>query len=346
MLKLPPRLLLLFTPALNYTIAFLGIGIFVGFFIPFVLNPHISTPLPNNAHLDLYFDSIPLLGSFFVIILPALDILLDTPAALKSFFDRNQSSSKIPGVNRLTDLERFLFIIGCGIQSTVCFLPSETDPLTVEMILIATNLVGKILVLIPILIFLERSTTTFTPFRSFLMVLFGVIGITMNSLFQLYALIQQGEIYKVPRIGSIVSSTFSVAAIVICLCTISICTIKYCHTHLATSMDRKILGGWFLKKVGSNQQVNERAFDLKRKDSYNYKDADDELYTNYVPALHMISLFIFIACNIAKTFRNPNIVDFSSFSAIEWFTLIGRMIVLITELRIRKNEITRGLVRV
>ena len=64
-------------------------------------------------------------------------------------------------------------------------------------------------------------------------------------------------------------------------------------------------------------------------------DHDKELYTNYIPALHMASsLTIILAASILHF--QPQVA---------YVIILAEVTVLVIELRIRKNEIARALVR-
>ena len=72
-------------------------------------------------------------------------------------------------------------------------------------------------------------------------------------------------------------------------------------------------------------------------------DDDINLYRNYIPALHMTSTLIIAFANIvAKYASNDNAS--SAYKGKSHAVLIGEILVLVIELRIRKNEIARGLV--
>ena len=68
------------------------------------------------------------------------------------------------------------------------------------------------------------------------------------------------------------------------------------------------------------------------------------MYTNYIPAFHMLSSFTLIICAGFVAYRN-------TFYGVDvddprvYVTIAAEVLVLVIELRIRKNEIVRGLVR-
>jgi hypothetical protein len=68
------------------------------------------------------------------------------------------------------------------------------------------------------------------------------------------------------------------------------------------------------------------------------------LYTNYIPALHMTTSIIIIFYNVYLSFL-VNSDKLENFEMKNYFVIASQIMVLVIELRIRKNEITRGLVR-
>ena len=73
-------------------------------------------------------------------------------------------------------------------------------------------------------------------------------------------------------------------------------------------------------------------------------DNDREMYTNYIPALHMVSCLIILFANSSTYLADRDDLT-EAIDKKNYIILIAEIIVLVIELRIRKNEITRGLVR-
>ena len=77
--------------------------------------------------------------------------------------------------------------------------------------------------------------------------------------------------------------------------------------------------------------------------SSNTVDNDRELYSNYIPALHMLSLFVMGMANVYWKYARQS-DETESLKIRNYITLGAQIMVLVIELRIRKNEIARGLV--
>ena len=73
-------------------------------------------------------------------------------------------------------------------------------------------------------------------------------------------------------------------------------------------------------------------------------DNDSELYANYIPALHMISMFVIIVSGLYVGLV-PHEYQRMAYDRKNYIVLCAEILILVVELRIRKNEITRGLVR-
>jgi hypothetical protein len=69
----------------------------------------------------------------------------------------------------------------------------------------------------------------------------------------------------------------------------------------------------------------------------------DELYSVWVPALHMIVMGVALLCNDLWYHIDGSLFVIMNFW--NYMTIVCGVLVLVIEIRIRKNEVTRGLVR-
>jgi hypothetical protein len=154
------------------------------------------------------------------------------------FPQRNLKSSKNSDRNsvifRLNDIERLIFIIGVAIQSCVWFCPLSTDGETLGLVYDTTTNASVLLVLCPILTYLQRCTTTFSSFRAsgFVMLTsFGLVFFTTGNFFQYDCIGRRTVVYLGWGVeGLSIFFYFSL---------IGFCAFKYLHTNLRTSLDRK-----------------------------------------------------------------------------------------------------------
>ena len=276
------------------------------------------------------------LGKLLLVLIPLTDLLLDFPANVISYiypderaFNRQVESSV---VIRLTDIERLLFMMGVAIQSAVYFVPSTASITTLNIVDSCSNKCGILLTLGPIVIFLHRCTTSFTHIRTTVLAISLVVGLlfyTISSCFE------SGQYLS--KTLNMLGLAFTSASGLLYLVIVSLCATTYCRQKLGTSLARKILVSWLLssmrrpaRRIDPNDPVVE--------------DNDSDLYTNYVPAFHMLSIIIIgLSSMLVAIVKNEDaLVHLTIFR--NYVTLVAEIIVLVIELRIRKNEIARGLV--
>lgn len=308
------------------------------------LSPLLGLParrgLPSEDSIN-YFNrsNSHLAASLFVATVPAIDCLLDL---LSLLFDRNSDEKSLKrcfdthAITRFNDTERLCFIIGIAAQSSDWLLPLDTDlPIRCTVMTCTENL-SILLVLTPIVTYLQRCTSTFNRYYTFLQILTISLGMSLISISHFYR-------YDRSTCGTLklagISLTIVFGAIHITL--IAICGLKYCRDNLGTLEKRKI----FIHRLSTHFQTT--TSDKKRKTPWISKriiERDRELYTNYIPAFHMLSSFTLIICAGFVAYRN-------TFYGVDvddprvYVTIAAEVLVLVVELRIRKNEIVRGLVR-
>jgi hypothetical protein len=274
-----------------------------------------------------------LLAFLFLVIVPITDLLLDIPARVTLYFFPVETCSKglIDGRNivRLTDIEKLLFLTAMVIQSSVWFLPNSTDLSTLGVIYICTSNCSTILLLGPLLVFFQRSTTSFTGLRVFLVLFTGILGYLFTSMCRILAFNLYGnEIFENTGRALLYISGAGYSLLIL------MCVLNYTYQKLGTSSARRIFFKW-LRNPTFKWRVTDDAIPFISNDN-------SELYTSYIPALHMISSMLLTVGRTYEAFEK----DGSSHGMTRIIiSLVGQILVLVVELRIRKNEITRGLVR-
>ena len=274
-----------------------------------------------------------LLAILFLVIVPITDLLLDIPATVTSYFYPVETCSKgiIDGRNifRLTDIEKLLFLTAMVIQSSIWFIPASTDLSTLGVISICTSNSCTILLLGPLLVFFQRSTTAFTGLRVFVILVSGILGHLLSSMCRILVFHLYGhEIFK--NTGQALLYLSGAGYVIL----IVMCVLNYAHQRLGTSAARIIYFKW-LRNPTFKWRVTDDAIPFISNDN-------SELYTTYIPALHMISSMLL---TVGRTYEALEKNDTSHGMTRISVSLVGQILVLVVELRIRKNEITRGLVR-
>jgi hypothetical protein len=300
------------------------------------LGPNSKYVIRDLSEIGRNTDRHPILmGFLFVVIIPFADLLLNVPAHIASYISPvdtySKSSIGTRNVARLTDFERFLFLMGMAIQSSVWFLPTSTDMRIVGAVSLCVWNCHQVLLLGPIIVYLQRCTTTFTERRAFLIVFSGVIGLSINS----FVTVLEVDV-NLKTVGKVTEGMGIFSGIVYFLLMI-LCLVKYFYYLLGTPAKRQSLLTWL-----ESRTLNRRVAGVATQ-STTYSDSDSELYKNYVPALHMLSSAVLAAVATFEQFSDRSKQSTRLTSVV--ISLLAQILVLVVELRIRKNEITRGLVR-
>lgn len=288
---------------------------------------------PSVKRDSIVYNNASFAASFFVVLIPLTDLLLDYPSRIAAFFqsikDRRKMKPPSSVVIRLTDTERLLFIVGVAVQSTVGFLPASTPLSTMDIVHNCTGNLSVILTLGPILTFLQRCTITFTTQRCFLVLIPVALGLCIIS----FSSFSRSNRTNEPII--LCGSFILVLSWLIYLVLIAICAVRYCRQKNSSYSDRKACFQWIVDPFKSLKAIQGKK-DLS-------VDNDSDLYTNYIPALHMVSS-ITIACANAYVSYSPTYNTAATYENKNYAVLVAEILVLVIELRIRKNEIARGLV--
>lgn len=288
----------------------------------------------EKSMFDEYGGKQLLLASFFVAIIPAVDLFLDLPSRV---FDQvwppEKSSSRAikTEVVRLTEIERLVFILGILLQSTICFVPSSMDVALVSLVYNCTSNCSTIFILAPILKFLNRCTTSFTALRALIIAVTTVMSYGLITI----AFFFRDDSYT-RRVLNLTGLAFQAFAGILYMCIIYLCALQYCRQKVCTASDRRC----FCNNAFTSCQDFLSLRWLKCRES---KVNDGELYTNYIPALHMMSS-VLITIGTAGFTLSPTATQARGIASKNYIVLLAEIMVLVIELRIRKNEIARGLV--
>jgi uncharacterized membrane protein len=276
-----------------------------------------------------------LLASFFVVLIPALDLFLDFPALFFSYFTTEEKVqnklNETSVVVRLKDLERLMFMIGMGLHSCVWFLSLSPDSSSLSHVYNSTSNASSVLVIGPILTYLQRCTTTFTDRRTTLIVSVGAVGVILDAISNFYHDHDNNNTVYYFSVALLASAVLFITFLA------ATCLTKFYFLGMYTQLDRRTL---FMGL--SNQFMRSVPAIIGNLDKS--MDNDRELYTNYIPALHMVSCLVILFAN-SITYLSDRDQLTEAIEKKNYVILIAEIIVLVTELRIRKNEITRGLVR-
>ena len=265
------------------------------------------------------------MAPFFIILIPTADIFLDFLSHVMIYINQDKTSLRkhlhSPVVTRLSDIERLLFILGVAAQSAIAFVPAPADIDLLRAVYRSSSNFSLLLLFCPIVIFLGRCTTTFTPKKVFMLVLTAVLAvflITTSYFFRKDDPVKNGM--------SILGAVLAILSAAIYLFLLALCFYNYRKEKLNIPTHEHSYLRRFLGLMKRNKGINDDS-----------SETDNELYTNYIPALHMVAsvFYLFTGDQDMKI----------GFTSTFILALAAQIMVLVIELRIRKNEITRGLVR-
>jgi hypothetical protein len=206
------------------------------------------------------------LASILIVIIPFVDIMLDFCQKIwdwcnKKNLQKKQDTHAI--IYRLTDRERFVFIIGMILQSTISFLPTfDYDDVKISVLFHCTRAAAQILFVAPVLLYLQRCTTTFTPIITMSILISLVIGLIMYSL---------NIIYRFDWSIKVAESIFMGFGVFLFFLTCIACFISYCKEKYVQQKNEK------KQSIYSTLVLNK---------------SDDYMYTHCIPAGHMIAYII------------------------------------------------------
>ena len=257
---------------------------------------------------------------FFVTIISAADVLLDLPPKIASYFrliEQVITSQTAIKISRLSEIERSVFIVGVLLQSSVGFFPISTDITVVNFVSNCTKNASILLIFAPISVYLQRCTSTFTMSR-----IFGLAVVsTSGYIFQTLSYFVEEQSYS-RKLLILLSAIFMLIVSISFTVLVILSALQYC-----------------IEKVKDRKAPENRPIKIGAND-----DNGGELYTNYIPGLHMLSALILVVAEVSVAL-SPVRKTNESIRNRNYIVLFAVVMVLVIELRVRKNEIARELVR-
>lgn len=302
----------------------------VSFFPVFLFND-----LPKYTEDGIYFSRFPgnlmfmrtsLSASLFIVIVPFLDIVCDIPFYIKDALSLKKRIQTV-SVICLTDIERLFIILGVGVQSTASFLPHQIDLPTMGIIYSCTNYCSTILVLVPVMVYLNRITTSFT-----LPVLLGSVScfVAATLLFSFSFFIHH-NVNTYNRVLATAEILLLVAVIITGYGTVK-SIFKFVYLKAGTKNARQMCYKWFQNCRNLSDYEWEKIV-----------SNNPEIYDTYVPAFHIVASWIIIAGNLytGKLPQNSSVIHYDYKNYV---IIFAQTILLVMEFRIRKSEMEKGLV--
>ena len=321
-------LMTIFTESLNLTITIAGA---ICCLLPAILlTSGADENFRDNSGAGADANRSPILvGFLFVVLIPASDLILNLLSRAAALLNPNKSTIQMScsAVTRLSEIERLLFMTGMAIQSLIWFLPGGTDLNTIGVLDVCLHGCSRILVIGPIILFLQRCTVCCTGFRTFLMLLTGSLG-TTTVIFNFVLDFNEIDSATLSKLGN----AFQYIAIAIYLYVITSSAITYSMEKMNSRTARRVYFAQLLSLINSNAPMDD--FTSKSKKDF---------YTNYIPGLHILFSILLSAADAYETSNPGNFIGEKRLTVVT-ISFIAQTIVLVMELRIWKDEVARGLV--
>jgi hypothetical protein len=262
---------------------------------------------------------ISLSASLFIVIVPFIDILFDITFSIMATF-LLEKKNKTGVAMALTDTERLFIILGMAVQSTIAFLPSSIDEPTFGLIYSCTNYSSTILVLTPVIVYLNRITTSF----NYLILVSSMTCFLVSHLLFSFS-------YFLNFLPHVFEEMDNAGSILTLLAIISI-----------VSATLRSVFNFMSSNVGTVHARESWLHDLRNLSYLNIINSP-EIYATYIPAFHIVASLIIIAANVWIGVI-PNDAVFMNYNSKNILVIFVETILLVTEFRIRKSEMENGLV--
>ena len=190
-------------------------------------------------------------------------------------------------------------------------MPIDWNVMVLFVIRFGTTTIGNILLMSPLIIFLERTTNVFSPFfTSFILVLLSLGNVLANfSVAVAHDTLLHDEIYNWAQIVVIVCYVLILAS-----CLFS-----------------------FVRFLYNRQQSMTEVHGTTTKE---HKDPFHDFSVTHVPACHMVSLCVNVAITMCFSFGT---ISPSVYLLLYTLLLFAAALVFVVEMRIRQNEVAIGL---
>lgn len=291
-------------------------------FVPLFGN-HVHEELPSGIQHDSFFTT-SCLYRFAIIFVQSIDILVDIIAGVDLWFRTGtMGSGTATGEMRLKNYERGIFIIGIGAIAWVIYAPTDNVGLLYE----CTANLSIILTICPIIPFLTRCTTTWNTSHLVTTTVTIVLGAVLDSMSLLY-LPGADERIRL-KTASLVFTVIAAAVI------FSACVRCAWTSHIR----------YLMNKVSQEQEqddmLNNSAHGHNEEGFSGTTTANDRMLNNFIPACHMIGSLLLVVFYIWSFYRPRDAYFYGVFNYVH---LVIGICLLVSEIRLRKNEAARGLV--
>lgn len=274
------------------------------------------------------------LATFMVTIPSAVDAIIDVfqtfvayaskkilkPTVLTSVKHISANATAV----RLSPMEKLAFTVGVASLCAFSLSPdmdTNFNGVSLALYYSVTNF-NTICTICPLVFFLKRCTKLWTPFRSFLVIFLVNFGSVVSA---------------VSFSFSPSSSTYFILCMTAATC---ICCATFIMVFICWIFIRQfIIANYRIKKSDFATESWGSFICQTMRQSRSY----GKFYNNYVPVMHTVALLTFSVTNVAWYFILTDIVYITTLFTI--LQLTAAIILFVVEIRIRQNEVQRGLVR-
>ena len=293
-----------------------------GYFADILNNSSFAAPVNTDTVLSIITDDdivrgtsdleyTMIMGPFLGLCLsPLLDLFVDVYVAITQPTMEMNTNNPLKIV-RLTLLERFVFVVGIVCSALYFFLPLDWNVMILYTVRQVTTNLNNLLSTAPIIMFLERTTSIFSPFFTTLVLFFLSLGTTM-SCYQ----------YNIAK-DTIIFGKINV---------------DYQYILLGTYI--LILSACLWSLVQSFYSSHEKLEETTKKKLH--LDPFHMFSVNHVPACHSFALCLICVVNMSW-YLSVTKYSTSTTNLLYMLQLFASALVFVIEMRIRQNEIMHGL---
>jgi hypothetical protein len=267
-----------------------------------------------------------------IIVIPSFgDLAVDFVLAMYHWFFLVKSKETLikpesdMKVFHLSMLEKFIFILGIVSYSIVIF-PARGPRDHLRVLHVCLLNFSAVCLSVPLAVFLERTTDTFTPLRVLVIILSFCLGASLVSISYLFSPSDDRH-DSINLVGNILLAIGSLLYLITCF----LCLISYCRQKIK---QRRV------RSYDSDSSKSSTFFNSEGGFEKNTDPINNETFENSVPFCHMVSSIVFAIINILLIFYPTDITVFN------FVIVAGATLIFVTEMRVKKNELYAALVRI
>ena len=291
-----------------------------GYFADLLAHSNITAPVDSTTVISLSTDDVALgssvdfamiVGPFLGMSLPALlDLLVDVYVSITQS-KAETNTNKALEIVRLSLLERFVFIVSVVCNALYFLFPLDWNVMLLYTIRQVTMYLNTLLSTAPLILFLERTTSVFSPFFTTLIIFLLSLGGSMSC--------YQFDLAQDSLSFSVLNIDYQYILLATYLLVIAACLWNFVQFLLQRRTMAKLDGT-----------------------EKHHLDPFHDFSVNHVPACHMVALCLICVINMCW-YLSVSRLPPSTTNLLYALLLFATALVFVIEMRVRQNEVMHGL---